>query len=426
MRKSIELREEIESGKSKIEAIVNKAESENRDLSKDEAAIVDEWLGSGGKPGRIDALHAELDRATKLESEQRVKVRETLGPALQAQLRDSGIIRPSDGPVMFRDMRSGKAIRAFGKGETIASSVRDVCPDGIGQLVQASLTGLKSWHHPAVHASMSTLSNPAGGYLIGPQISSTVIDYARNRAALMQAGAMAVTMESPELLIATVNSDPEIQVKAEMEKFTGSTVTFGQVKMEAKTIGTVVTMSRELAEDAANVSAIVTQVLGRSLATAIDKMAIQGTGAGNSFNGMTVRTDIDNTGTTSVGAIAWEDFHNAATAVRERNYEPNGAVMNPTIYGDLQIIKGTDSWFGAPPSLDGVGLFQTNNCPLAFGIVGDFSHAVFGIRSQALIEISVDADEAFERHQVKVKITFRGDFGLTDPNAFHRLEGITS
>jgi len=140
--------------------------------------------------------------------------------------------------------------------------------------------------------------------------------------------------------------------------------------------------------------------------------------------------EINSTG--SVGAIVWEDVHNAVTAIRALNYSPNAYLIHPTIAGDLDIITsgdGTNSaklWLGAPPSLNGVTRQETTNISTADILVGDFTLAMLAMRMGAMIEVTTSGGDAFSKHQVLVKITLRFDCHLAQGTAFHALNGITT
>ena len=59
------------------------------------------------------------------------------------------------------------------------------------------------------------------------------------------------------------------------------------------------------------------------------------------------------------------------------------------------------------------------------GIVGDFSKLIIGLRQAPMVEVTTDGgDNAFGKHQVRIKITWRGDFALTNPTAFTALGDI--
>ena len=52
--------------------------------------------------------------------------------------------------------------------------------------------------------------------------------------------------------------------------------------------------------------------------------------------------------------------------------------------------------------------------------------SLFGQFAKALIEVSKEAGDAFSKHQVLIKLTWRGDTGAFRRDAFHRLVGITT
>jgi HK97 family phage major capsid protein len=230
--------------------------------------------------------------------------------------------------------------------------------------------------------------------------------------------------------VAKLLTDPVFEVKAEDAAFTGSDVTFGAGTLTARTIGTLLSMSRELAEDAPNIGPEIERILGVSLGVEIDRLSLLGNGGGDGVLGLVNVDGIPATG--SVGAIAWADFHAAVVAVRESNYMPNAYIVSPTIGGDLDLITSGDGansaklWLGPPPSLDGVRRLETTAIGNAQAVTGQFDRAIFGFRTGATIEVSNIAQSAFEKHQVKVKITQRFDFLVLRKEAFHVLNGITT
>ncbi|XZE45164.1 phage major capsid protein [Pirellulaceae bacterium SH467] len=419
MRNSTTVNNEIETLRSQAAAILDKVEAEGRSPDEKEQAEFDSLFAKIENAQRelSNAIKAERIRSDELMAKHGRPVYDKDNPFDVRWVRDGG-----GGVKQFRDS-NGNVVKAFSAKQMISEP--GVNANLVGELVQAACSGLKSWHSDEVRNTMSTGSNPNGGYLLTPAMWAGLVDLARSKARMIEAGCSTVVMPTKELLIAAVASDPEFVEKAENEKFPGTEVTLRQISLSAKTIGNYVTMSRELAADASNAAELIADVLARSLAVAIDQRALAGNGSAN-FDGLLNRSDIANSGTTSVGAIEWADLHTAATAVRVRNHEPTAAILNPEIYGDLVTTFGVDTWTDAPPSLQGVSMLPTTSCELAKALVGDFRYAIFGVRQQPLLEISFEAGETFERHQVRLKLTWRGDFQVTDVNAFHRLEGITS
>lgn len=70
MKTSLQLREEIAELCNRVDAIVDLARADKRDLSAEETAEVDRIQGSGKAGGEIAALQAQLERAEKIEARQ--------------------------------------------------------------------------------------------------------------------------------------------------------------------------------------------------------------------------------------------------------------------------------------------------------------------------------------------------------------------
>ena len=296
----------------------------------------------------------------------------------------------------------------------------------LGKLIVGMATG--NWRNAADEKlAMAEGQNSTGGFLFGDSFSRTVIDFARNRSAVIKAGGRTVTWEnSDRLVMARVAADPVFEVKEENAELTERNLTFEQIGFTAHKIGCLISMSRELASDAPNAAEIVQETLGRALATELDRIALVGVQP----NGLLNYTGIESTD--SVGAILWEDIHNAAITVQNNNFDPTAYICSPTIGGDLDIICGGDGtnaskvWLGPPPSLNNIPRYTTKNCPDANLFVGDWTQFVFGLRQDAQLEMTTTGGDSFKKHQLLIKITWRGDVGCLNALAFHALRGITT
>ena len=185
------------------------------------------------------------------------------------------------------------------------------------------------------------------------------------------------------MTIARVNSDPTIEVKAENNAFTSRDITFDAVGLTAYTIGTMVTASRELAEDALNFVEIIEDVIANAFAVAVDNYAVNGNGSQQPL-GLLNQSGIGSTG--SVGAIAWEDLNTAVTTIWSNNGEPNAYIVSPTIAGDLALIASGDApnsakmWLGPPATVEPLMQLVTSNIDDSNILVGDFTEAIIGLR----------------------------------------------
>jgi HK97 family phage major capsid protein len=419
MRKAQTIAAEIRQLSDQVDAIVKKATAEERELTMAESATVDDILGTDAASGRINALQDEHGRALRFEA------RVTQLANGMADTLGGGGIKPS----AMRD-RHGNAVHCLAPQEKVASVVSGSIPGGLGEVIRAMATGHTRNISEPVRNAMSTSGGLTGSFLVPGELSASVIDLARARSVVLAAGAMTVPMGSTTVSMAKVIADPAIVVKAENDAFADDEIQFGQVLLNAYTFGCVITASRELAEDAPNFAQIVEQTIAAALAAKLDYFAVQGTGSAQPV-GLLFDPNIGETG--SIGGLTWEDLAAAASEVRQANHEPNAIILGVEPHEDLMIsttssndATASKTWLLAPPALEGQNLYPTNNCPLAQAVCGDFTKLAWGIRQDVLIEASTSAGEAFNRHQLKFKITFRGDTAVMDASAFHRLAGITS
>lgn len=237
-------------------------------------------------------------------------------------------------------------------------------------------------------------------------------------------------MDSESLVIPKLESDLTVTNKAEGAAWTASDLTFGQRELSTHTAGAFTKISRELWEDAPGLLAEqIGSWLASAMAQQIDRWGIQGTGSAQP-TGLVNVAEIDSTG--SIGAIQWSDISAAVTAIRNANHEPNAVLLYPEVHDDLMTsvtgdaVNAAKNWLGPPPTLEGKLFLPSTNVPLANAVIGDFSKYAMGLRTTARVEASTTAGEAFERHQVYVKVVMRYDFVTLDDSAFHVLTGITS
>jgi HK97 family phage major capsid protein len=297
----------------------------------------------------------------------------------------------------------------------------------LGLLVRGVVTGEWSGAELERKATLSTNLSSAGGFLVPEPLSNRVIDLARNRSYVVQAGAGTVPMTSSTLDIAKLLSDPTVSWYAENGTIAETDVTFGRASFKANKMACVVRMSNELLEDAANVQTIVENAIASAIALELDRTAIVGTGAGQPLgvvNGTNINT------VTSVGTLAdYDDFIDAVFAVRGYNFEPNAAMYSPTTGKKLaKMVTGlaSDLTKLVPPAdFANLQKYVTNQIGDTVAVVGDWSQYMIGLRSQIRIDVSREADTSFMKNQVLIRATYRGDGMPLNPRAFAVLSGIS-
>lgn len=81
-----ELREKLAALIAEVDSIVKVATDENRELTDEEKSRIDAIQGVDGKPGELDKVKAEEERAIKIENLRNQRARELLGSQLQTQM----------------------------------------------------------------------------------------------------------------------------------------------------------------------------------------------------------------------------------------------------------------------------------------------------------------------------------------------------
>lgn len=305
----------------------------------------------------------------------------------------------------------------------------------LGRLVRGIALG--DWRGAELEKKAMTASTAtAGGYLIPEPMSARVIDLARNRAALIQAGAATVPMTSSTLKMAAVTGDPSVGWYGEGQTIGETDMTFGARMLTAKKMAAIARVSSELLEDAANIDSLIESALAGAMALELDRSGLLGDGVGKPLG--IVETDgihkVENVG-------SFEDYSKFLTAifkVRGVNHEPNSLIYSVRTAERLaKIAAGEYATEFVPPlpaDMAALNRFATGQIPNNLGaggaesiaVVGDFSKYVIGLRSQLRLEVSREADDAFHKDQTLIRVIWRGDGLVLQPGAFCLMSGITA
>ena len=424
MKTASQLRESIREHRQILDEIIATSESEDRDLTTFEAAKVEQIVA------RVTEMNTQLTAASAVEKEALSRLEPVARAAINERRAENGLPPIGGSSSTWSRDSKGRGFCMLKRDEKVTSleGLQPVCENAFGHFVLAKTFGPNSATPREIRMDLSGSDNSLGGFLVPERLSGQIIDLARAKSVLMEAGTRTVVMDSDNLTIPKLEGDATVQTKTQNNGFTASNMTFGARKLNTYTAGSLVKMSRELYEDAGDMVAMqLESFLASALATQVDAWGLDGSGSAQPL-GLTGR-DIHTTG--SIGQPDWTDLSTAATAVRISNHVPECAIMNPAVYGalaDIETGDGTNSargWLNAPPTLKDTRFLQSTNCPLAKLVIGDFSRYLMGVRTGARVEASTEAGDAFANHQVWLKITMRFDFITLDDSAFELLTGIT-
>jgi HK97 family phage major capsid protein len=206
-----ELREKRDTYVNTAKNILNRADSENRDLTEIERRDYDGMLV------KINGLKGIMDRAAQLN-----ELRADMERPLESP--GAGLVPASEDGMIYgnRNTRPGE-VRIYKPNEAIAEQ-RYVGP-GIGAYVRGMVTG--RWE-PELRA-LAEGTPSAGGYVIPTPLALQVVDLLRNQAQVHRAGAVSVTMNSATLKMARLASDITAGWKAENAAMSYSDNTFQQI-----------------------------------------------------------------------------------------------------------------------------------------------------------------------------------------------------
>jgi len=346
-------------------------------------------------------------------------------------------------------LRPGE-VRTLAKNERFADVVDHNLPDGIqphelniGRFVSGLVTG--NWRgREAEQRALSVGSDTAGGTLVPSFLSAEVIDLARNKARVFQAGAQTIPMESSELVLAKVTSDGSTAWKAESVEATASDMVFGKVTLRAKSLVGFLKASVELFEDAPNVDALVNDSLSATLALELDRVALFGTGASAEPGpGLRDHSDVNEI---SMGAngLALPDYNTLIQGI-EDVLDANGpseglaAIYAPRTWSAYAQLKdGNSNYLALPTAVESLQRLVTNQVGVAETqgsatdassiFVGNFAELLVGVRTNLTIEVTrvggASDSGAFSSMQVWVRAYLRADIAFGHADQFCRIIGI--
>ena len=392
---------------------------------------------------RVEELDEQLTETLEIERQRAGIPRDQ--PPIGEQTGDPlpGTIHATRGAEKprFVDVKTGREVRTFLPTEDWRDGREYHLPDGIRpeELSLARMVrGLvnNDWRGAeAEQRTMSEITGSLGGWLIPSPIADRIIQVARNKLRVIQAGALTIGMEYPELTLAKVTEEPVAYWIPENAPAKFTDVNFAPIKLRAKKIAAMSKASEELIQDAGNLEAILTDSLAFALAKEIDLKALTGSGTGEPLGLL----NTDGVGLTDLAAAAVDidSFLDVIFTLVGLNVtqERLAAIYNADLAKAIAKLKAVGSGVylepNAPPAWQGLRKLTTAQIPTAAAktnsYVGDYSDLYVGIRQDLALEISRSASDsegnsAFQRSQVWFRVSQRIDTLVVRPSSFHVLK----
>ncbi len=332
----------------------------------------------------------------------------------------------------------GKELRALGRGERFGAQQDEAeARRGLGALVRLA-AGCNIGRDEQERA-MQVGAGTTGGYLIAEPVSNMLIDIARSKARVVEAGALTMPVGSSSVTIARLAQDPSPRWQRELQDGTLSDAQLEALVLQPKPLVAFVECSLELLQDAPNAESVITNSLTEALALELDRSCLFGEGVTEPLG---VESWVAPLGDlhviSSVGALAdYSDFVNAHTAIAGSNGTAAAVILAPRDAGTLAgLTDSTNQPLRRPAILDELSWLPTTQVPVNRGagenesvaVMGDFTQLLIGVREQITIEFSrdasVDGRSAFSRSSVMIRARLRADVVPLRAAHFCVLQGI--
>lgn len=325
---------------------------------------------------------------------------------------------------------------------------------------QATLFAKSQWGdrgefamYEAVEKAMSAGTAAAGGFLLGTEMATTIVDYLDARAVVRRAGPMKAPLDTGSMNFPKLTGGPSASYIGESGRVDSSNVSTGQVNLIAKELAALVPITnRLLIFGGALADTIARNSLVRSLSNGEDRAFLRGTGSEFSPKGMRYRalaaniTESNGDDLAGVAADLMELMQalEGGDVLMERPYFfVNTRSKNHLLFnvrdGNGNPVYAADIRAG---QIGGVPYAATNNVPANLGdegdesevILADMAQAVIGEASQIMLSASdsatfVDEEGAtiscFQQNMTLVRATIYNDFAMLQDEAVAVKTGVT-
>lgn len=413
------------------EAIVNKAQSENRDVTGEERAEVDRRF-EAAKTLRQRGIDQDAMRKQLAELGDNGDSVEPLADGVDEQLDVQ-----RNGKARYRRGRLGKAFVESPQWK----SVLDSAPGGFSNNVRVHSQPFrsKSLITGADDDSAGALVEPQRLGLVDPfyqrpltlrdlvttgQTTTDAVEYVRLVSVVNNAAPV------PEAITTSpIGAGPPVVTAVDAGLKPESGLLFEKVSTTTKTVAHLVPATKRSLADAAQVSTLIDGFLVYGLEEELETQMVAGDGVGENFDGLAATSGVQ----TQAAPGAGEDWFTITRRARRKvriggRTQPTAFVFNPIDLEDLDLMRdANERFYGAgpfvlaQPTLWGLPIVESESIPAGTAWVGDWKQAVLWDRQQATIQVSDSHEDWFRRNLVAILGELRAAFGVIRPPAFCKI-----
>jgi HK97 family phage major capsid protein len=305
---------------------------------------------------------------------------------------------------MKRRSENPLEVRGYRGKERIAKEESNVT---IGDLVVGYVTG--KFRSDEVKRAMNTTSS---GILVPTEVYQSFIDMMRDQNFLLNV--TTYPMSTKALVIPKIVGDIAPQFKVENDLIVESEPLFDGVRLEAKPLYAMTSISLELLESSSvDLGMAVTQVMSSAMAQAVQSFMLKG-GGDLGYTGILKDPAIN---LVDASTIDYASIGSGVRAIRNNRGIPNGVIFNSGDAMDLQLLTDTTGQFIQPPNfMNNLDQYEVvGGLDEGEAVVLDFNAIAWGVLSEGGLQLDIDkSGEAFNRGQIKVRARINSDFALTN------------
>jgi HK97 family phage major capsid protein len=302
-----------------------------------------------------------------------------------------------------------------------------------GQLVRGLAVG--DWRGVPGDVKAMVLSGGAGAAIPGA-VTAGIVDLAREQSVVFAAGAQVMPVDSPTAKVARMLTEPAAEwapESADRELADGS-FTFDAAELTAATAWLYTRLTIEAVEDVVNLSEAVDSSFAAQLGLIFDAAGLAGDGSDMPIGLTNMGTEEDRIiEQNAVGLVTnYRPFVRSVGAVKAAHHNPTSVIMTPDMWTAINCFEDLDgNPLQMPRAYEQLNEYVSGYLPAAGGtgadehtaIVGDLSAMVFGVRTEATIEVN-RLGEGFRRGAVEVRAYIRFGMYLERPEAIAVMRGI--
>lgn len=297
----------------------------------------------------------------------------------------------------------------------------------LGAVVRGMVTG--KWDNLELKNMVTTTST---GTLIPSVLSAQVIDQMRNLSLFTAAGVPVVPMDSNNLTISRVKTDPTFAFKEEGAEAAESSFELDGVELKAKTAYGYAYVTLEAIRSSRNLDSILYQVFAAAMANAIDLGMLYGQKNGEGFDSFApsgIMNDTDILTKSSGDTVSYDDIVKAAGAIRRVNGVPAAWAVNAAVDESLELLKDLNGQYLTPPASMGTMKKIVSN-QLAYdetngsdGLVFDPAAMIIGLQNSLVIKL-IEDEKCLKNGLVGFQIYSMLDCKTTRPKAICKITGM--